>query len=98
MAGFGVGLPLSRLYAEYIGGSLQLVSMPNFGTHAFLFLERCSSRKEGMPTYVNWLRKRHLLEELFDVESRKRAAVEIEDYAEALRLKGLAAEVHQKLK
>lgn len=98
LAGFGVGLPLSRLYAEYIGGSLQLVSMPNFGTHAFLFLERCSSRKEGMPTYVNWLRKRHLLEELLDVESRKRAAVEIEDYAEALRLKGLAVEVHQKLK
>jgi len=98
LAGFGVGLPLSRLYAEYIGGSLQLVSMPNFGTHAFLFLERCSSRKEGMPTYVNWLRKRHLLEELLDLEGRKRAAVEVEDYAEALRLKGLCAEVHQKLK
>eukprot|EP00913_Durusdinium_trenchii_P014245 g13365.t1 len=72
LAGFGVGLPLSRLYAEYIGGSLQLVSMPNFGTHAFLFLERSDSRKEGMPTYVNWLRKRHLLEELFDIEARKR--------------------------
>lgn len=98
LAGFGVGLPLSRLYAEYIGGSLQLVSMPNFGTHAFLFLQRCSSRKEGMPTYVNWLRKRHLLEELLDFEARKRAAAEIEDYAEALRLKGLAAEARAKLK
>eukprot|EP00438_Fugacium_kawagutii_P032507 Skav233907 [mRNA] locus=scaffold435:390654:407696:+ [translate_table: standard] len=107
LAGFGVGLPLSRLYAEcalyavviwgqglvvaaYIGGSLQLVSMPlgcaRGARHAFLFLERCSSRKEGMPTYVNWLRKlgaqrspgvtpvprRHLLEELLDLEGRKR--------------------------
>mmetsp|Transcript_23654 Transcript_23654/g.56103 ORF Transcript_23654/g.56103 Transcript_23654/m.56103 type:complete len:458 (-) Transcript_23654:110-1483(-) len=97
LAGFGVGLPLSRLYAEYIGGSLQLISMPNFGTHAFLFLERCSTRKEGMPTYVNWLRKRHLLEELVELEVRKRAAAEIEDYAEALRLKGLVVEARAKL-
>lgn len=51
-----------------------------------------------MPTYVNWLRKRHLLEELLDFEARKRAAAEIEDYAEALRLKGLAAEARAKLK
>mmetsp|Transcript_44325 Transcript_44325/g.80324 ORF Transcript_44325/g.80324 Transcript_44325/m.80324 type:complete len:490 (-) Transcript_44325:279-1748(-) len=97
LGGFGVGLPLSRLYAEYIGGSLHLMSMPNFGTHAFLFLQRCSSRKEGMPTYVNWLRKRALLDELHDMEARKRAAADIEDYAEALRLKGLAAEARGKL-
>jgi len=73
------------------------MSMPNFGTHAFLFLQRCSSRKEGMPTYVNWLRKRNLLDEVLDLEARKRAAADIEDYAEALRLKGLASEAREKL-
>lgn len=97
LAGFGVGLPLARLYAEYIGGSLHLMSMPNFGTHAFLHLQRCSSRKEGMPTYVNWLRKRRLLEQLLDLETKKRAAADSEDYAEALRLKGKAAEVREEV-
>ena len=32
LAGFGVGLPLSRLYARYFGGDLQLLSMEGFGT------------------------------------------------------------------
>lgn len=40
LAGFGVGLPLSRSYAKYLGGSLQVISLPNYGTHAFLFLNR----------------------------------------------------------
>lgn len=97
LAGYGMGLPLSRLYAEYIGGSLHIMSMPNFGTHAFLFLQRCHSRKEGMPTYVDWLRKRRLLEELLELEAQKRAAADREDFAEALRLKGLASEARDEL-
>mmetsp|Transcript_10510 Transcript_10510/g.23656 ORF Transcript_10510/g.23656 Transcript_10510/m.23656 type:complete len:487 (-) Transcript_10510:46-1506(-) len=97
LSGFGVGLPLSRLYAEYIGGSLHLMSMPNFGTHAFLLLQRCSQRREGLPTYVNWLRQRQLREELLDLEARKRAAAGEEDYAEALRLKSLANEARSTL-
>jgi len=97
LAGFGVGLPLLRKYAEYLGGTVNLISMPKFGTHAFLFLQRCTSRKEGMPTYVNWLRKRDLQEKLLDFESRKRAAADVEDYAEALRLKGFASEVRDEL-
>jgi signal transduction histidine kinase len=40
LAGFGVGLPLSRLYASYLGGSLNLVSLPGYGTHAYVFLPR----------------------------------------------------------
>jgi len=40
LAGYGVGLPLSRLYARYLGGSLDLVSLPGYGTHAYLFLPR----------------------------------------------------------
>lgn len=40
LAGYGVGLPLSRLYAQYLGGSLQLVSLPGEGTFSYLHLRR----------------------------------------------------------
>lgn len=43
LAGFGVGLPLSRLYARYLHGSLDLVSMPGYGTDAYLHLPRLES-------------------------------------------------------
>lgn len=40
LGGFGVGLPLSRLYASYLGGSINLVALPGYGTHAYVFLPR----------------------------------------------------------
>ncbi|KAK9818127.1 hypothetical protein WJX72_007548 [[Myrmecia] bisecta] len=40
MGGLGFGLPLSRLYARYFGGDLQLVSMPGYGADAYLNLKR----------------------------------------------------------
>jgi len=40
LAGFGVGLPLSRLYARYLGGSLELVNLPGYGTSVHLLLPR----------------------------------------------------------
>ncbi|KAL0030420.1 hypothetical protein WJX79_003750 [Trebouxia sp. C0005] len=40
MGGLGFGLPMSRLYAEYFGGRLQLVSMPGYGIDAYLNLKR----------------------------------------------------------
>jgi pyruvate dehydrogenase kinase 2/3/4 len=52
LAGFGVGLPLSRLYARYFGGDLQLLSMDGFGTDAFLHLNRLGSNCEDLPETV----------------------------------------------
>merc|ERR1719263_1085102 len=50
LAGYGVGLPLSRLYARYLGGSLSLMSMPGVGTHAYLYLKRIESEaREEVP-------------------------------------------------
>eukprot|EP00931_Biecheleriopsis_adriatica_P113146 TRINITY_DN880_c0_g1_i1.p1 TRINITY_DN880_c0_g1~~TRINITY_DN880_c0_g1_i1.p1 ORF type:complete len:462 (+),score=73.75 TRINITY_DN880_c0_g1_i1:29-1387(+) len=50
LAGYGVGLPLSRLYARYLGGSLNLVSLPGYGASADLFLTRVHAEQvESVP-------------------------------------------------
>jgi len=49
MAGFGYGLPLSRLYARYFGGDLRLISMEGFGTDVYVHLNRLSSSQEPLP-------------------------------------------------
>ncbi|TFK25015.1 26S proteasome subunit P45 [Coprinopsis marcescibilis] len=40
IAGLGYGLPMSRLYAKYFGGSLDLISLENWGSDVFIKL-RC---------------------------------------------------------
>lgn len=46
IAGFGYGLPLSRLYARYWGGELALTSMEGIGTDAYLHLSKLGDKKE----------------------------------------------------
>jgi len=38
LSGFGVGVPISRLHARYLGGKLRVQSFPGYGTDAYLNL------------------------------------------------------------
>lgn len=48
LAGLGYGLPISRAYARYFGGDLQLISMEGYGTDAFVHLSRLGTTKEKL--------------------------------------------------
>lgn len=40
LAGLGMGLPLSRLYVRYLGGTLEVMNMPGIGVDVYLHLNR----------------------------------------------------------
>jgi len=48
MAGYGYGLPLSRLYARYFGGDLRLASRPGHGVDATILLNRNACNLEPL--------------------------------------------------
>lgn len=49
LAGYGYGLPISRLYARYFGGDLQIMSMEGYGTDGYLHLNRLGNSQEPLP-------------------------------------------------
>lgn len=52
LAGYGYGLPLSRLYARYLGGDLRLQSLQGYGTDAFIYVKTYSKEAvETVPVY-----------------------------------------------
>ena len=52
LAGYGVGLPLCRIYAKYFGGGLDIMSMEGWGTDAYCHLSRLGDRGEALPQTV----------------------------------------------
>uniref|UniRef100_A0AAY5EWD1 Protein-serine/threonine kinase n=1 Tax=Electrophorus electricus TaxID=8005 RepID=A0AAY5EWD1_ELEEL len=52
LAGYGYGLPISRLYARYFQGDLKLYSMEGFGTDAVIYIRALSTESiERLPVY-----------------------------------------------
>lgn len=52
LAGYGYGLPLSRLYARYFQGDLQVTSCEGYGSDAIIYLKALSSEaNELLPVY-----------------------------------------------
>lgn len=49
LAGLGYGLPISRAYARFFGGDLNIMSMEGYGTDVFLHLHRLGDSKEPLP-------------------------------------------------
>ena len=48
MHGYGFGLPMSKAYAEYLGGSLQVVSLQGLGTDIFLRLKHLETKNHEL--------------------------------------------------
>lgn len=46
----GMGLPLSRVYAEYWAGNLDLHSLEGYGTDMFLQISRLGNKNEQLTT------------------------------------------------
>jgi len=52
LSGYGCGLPLARLYAQYFGGGVDLKSLEGWGTDGFVHLNRLGTNCENLPVGV----------------------------------------------
>lgn len=59
LAGYGYGLPISRLYARYLQGDLVISSMEGYGTDAILFLKVLSSEANELLPVFNKTSSKH---------------------------------------
>lgn len=39
LAGYGYGIPMSRVYAQAFGGDVQLQTMEGYGTRAYYYIK-----------------------------------------------------------
>ncbi|KAG1225515.1 hypothetical protein G6F68_019911 [Rhizopus microsporus] len=44
----GIGLPMSKVYAEYWGGDINLMTMEGYGTDAYLKIPRLGTQNENL--------------------------------------------------
>jgi len=40
LSGRGIGLPMCRLYAQYLGGTLEVINMPGEGVDTYLIFHK----------------------------------------------------------
>ena len=52
LAGYGYGLPLSRLYARYFQGEINLNSFEGYGTDAIIYLKVRVRATEHTPSFT----------------------------------------------
>lgn len=53
LAGYGYGLPISRLYAKYFNGDLILASVEGYGTDVLVYLKRKAAEADELLPVFN---------------------------------------------
>jgi pyruvate dehydrogenase kinase 2/3/4 len=59
LAGYGYGLPLSRLYARYLHGDLVISSLEGYGTDAIIYLKVLSNEANELLPVFNKTSSKH---------------------------------------
>ncbi|XP_070547106.1 pyruvate dehydrogenase (acetyl-transferring) kinase isozyme 2, mitochondrial-like [Ptychodera flava] len=59
LAGYGYGLPISRLYARYFHGDLQVTSVEGYGTDAIIYLKVLSGEANELLPIFNYATSKH---------------------------------------